>query len=92
MARPVWTHQSRAPWLAEIPVLGEFFKRRSESSDDLELVLVLHPVVLHEARAEARLWDFGAPEQLLLSLLSDLQSEGIRGNSIRSTGIDASGG
>jgi len=84
--------ESRAPWLAEIPVIGEFFKRRSESSDDLELVLVLHPVVLHEARPRARLWDFGDPEELMRDLLAEIESARNSGNPNRPSGMDPNGG
>ncbi|GJM20495.1 MAG: hypothetical protein DHS20C15_04100 [Planctomycetota bacterium] len=67
--------ESRTPWLADIPVLGEFFRRRSDSRDELELVLVVHPTVLHEPRTDALLWDFGDPSELLRGLLDDLRGD-----------------
>lgn len=60
---------AEAPWLASIPILGALFRRQAESKDELELVLALHPVLIHEQRHDVALWEFAQARDLLDELL-----------------------
>lgn len=39
--------KSRLPWLGELPVLGTAFNRRTTSSDEVELLVIVSPEIVH---------------------------------------------
>ena len=55
-------NSSTLPGLADIPLLGWIFETESRSTDDVELVIVVSPVVLREGRFETHLWE--VPSQM----------------------------
>jgi pilus assembly protein CpaC len=49
---------TRTPWLADVPVIGWLFQRYSMSDQDLELVVMVHPVILRTQDPAVHLWQF----------------------------------
>ncbi|MBK6941909.1 MAG: pilus assembly protein N-terminal domain-containing protein [Planctomycetes bacterium] len=55
---------TRTPWLADLPVLGWLFQRYSMSDQDLELVVMVNPVILRTQDPSVRLWQFPSSDPL----------------------------
>ncbi|MEM6672600.1 MAG: pilus assembly protein N-terminal domain-containing protein [Planctomycetota bacterium] len=59
----------RTPWLGDVPGLGWLFRNEATESEETELVVVIMPVVLREARPEADLWVFPSTDEVLQACL-----------------------
>ena len=63
--------ESYVPFLNRIPLIGRFFERFSTLDDDLDLVVVVTPVVLREPIADLDLWVFPDPEELFSQTIDE---------------------
>lgn len=67
------TDQNRyTPWLARVPLLGLLFQGLDYSDDDLEVVIMVRPIVLHDPDPEVPLWLFPQGDEVLTSLRASL--------------------
>ncbi|MEX1024818.1 MAG: pilus assembly protein N-terminal domain-containing protein [Planctomycetota bacterium] len=53
--------RSNLPGLADLPLIGWIFENESRNSDEIELIVVVNPVVVHERRYETALWELASP-------------------------------
>lgn len=50
--------ETAPPWLSEVPGLEWLFKQSNRRDDEMELVIVVNPVILREPRTEIGQWAF----------------------------------
>ncbi len=65
--------QGKLPILGDIPGLGWLFRSETAQAEDLELVIVLNPVIVRPERPDAGLWAFPDPGDVLDLCLSQLE-------------------
>lgn len=67
------TDQNRyAPWISRVPLLGLLFQGLDYSDQDLEVIVMVRPVVLHDPDPEVPLWLFPRGEEVLRTLRASL--------------------
>jgi len=66
--------QSKTPWLGDLPLVGWLFRNEVESGDELELVVVVNPVIVRPERPDAELWSFVEPATALDHCLAQVES------------------
>ena len=67
------TDQNRyAPWISRVPLLGLLFQGFDYSDDDLEVIIMVRPVVLHDPDPEVPLWLFPRGDEVLRALRASL--------------------
>ena len=59
----------RVPGLGDVPLAGALFRNEASDSEDLELVIVVNPVIVRTERPEARLWGFAESGDVLSACL-----------------------
>ncbi|MFQ5748175.1 MAG: hypothetical protein ACE5H3_01825, partial [Planctomycetota bacterium] len=57
--------QTRTPGIASIPILGWFFQGFTRNDQDLELVILVNPVLVRDPLPDADLWVFPTTAELL---------------------------
>jgi len=65
MSRTRNDNSGQTPFLHEVPVVGDLFKDYSYDDKDRELIIVVNPVIVREAPAEAPLWAFPTSKELM---------------------------
>ncbi len=53
------------PWFHRIPLIGWLFRTRATQDQDLDLVIVVHPVIVRDPIPESRLWAYPESADLL---------------------------
>lgn len=67
------TDQNRyAPWISRVPLLGLLFQGLDYSDQDLEVIVMVRPVVLHDPDPEVPLWLFPQGNEVLRALRATL--------------------
>ncbi|MEM1451264.1 MAG: pilus assembly protein N-terminal domain-containing protein [Planctomycetota bacterium] len=65
--------QAKTPWLGNVPGLGWLFRNEASETDITELVIVVLPAVVRDARPEARLWAYPSTEEVLRSCFLEVR-------------------
>ncbi len=74
VSRDERTAVGKTPGLGDVPGLGWAFRSELEQSEDLELVIVVQPVIVRDPRPDARLWPFLEPGEALVACRADLRA------------------
>ncbi|TWC43236.1 putative type II/III system pilus formation protein [Pseudomonas sp. SJZ079] len=58
------TQEDFTPGVRDIPLLGRLAESSSDSGQDRELVIIVTPTLVREARSDVHLWEFPSPLEL----------------------------
>jgi Flp pilus assembly secretin CpaC len=68
MTRNASANDESAPGLRDLPLAGPLFQAWERSGDEIQLVVVIHPVILREPTNRARMWAYPDACELMQSL------------------------
>ncbi len=81
------TDQNRyAPWISRVPLLGLLFQGLDYSDQDLEVIVMVRPVVLHDPDPEVPLWLFPQGNEVLRALRATLPRRADSGDGTHAAG------
>jgi len=64
------TNTASTPGLRDTPILGRLFQSFNRNDQSTDLVVVVNPVVLRTPSANAAMWAFPGPDELIRSLMA----------------------
>ena len=65
VTRDISSSEATTPGLGRIPLLGKFFQSDSKGDTSRELIVVVTPTIVREAKHEAGLWQYPDGRELL---------------------------
>ncbi len=75
VSRDTSDNKSHTPGLSSVPLLGNLAKSSSDSDSDRELIIIVTPTIIREARHDISLWQFPSTSELLNWSVSVPQKE-----------------
>lgn len=71
VSRDIADNQSHTPGVSSVPLLGNLAKSSAKSDNDKELIIVVTPSIVREAKHPAGHWQFSSTTSLLERAISD---------------------
>lgn len=81
---------SKTPLLGDLPVLGPLFRNETRDSEEVELVIVVNPVIVRPRRPDAQVWAFGDTSEILEGCLEASRGHHRAGSASGSHGAEPS--
>ncbi len=75
VSRDTSDNKSHTPGLSSVPLFGNLAKSSSDSDSDRELIIIVTPTIIREARHDISLWEFPSTSDLLDWAVSVPQKE-----------------